>query len=340
MFKVTEVLAQYSIGQIQKVKALTAGLIHQTFYIESDLNQESTAWILQQLHPKLSTLEIRTDYEHVTQYLSNAGYAGPKIVCTIDQSYYAQDQKGTYWRLITYVPGNTYESVDRLELVELGAKALAQFHTIIQDFPHPILSKHLGHNTTAHLNALQQVAADPQYAQEWLIIKEVAEKIIEELPTCLLPSEIPRSIVHGDPKISNIRFQNDTAIMIDLDTCNVHSRLVDLGDAIRSWCYIEDAEEGDKFSIERYKTLITAYREYAPSFTELELEYLPSCGRLITLELASRFAKDYLEDYYFGFDQSKFASRKVHNKHAMHEMYSLAQEMKQAENQLKEWLTK
>ena len=141
MTKINQILAQYDIKAPYQIKRLTAGLIHQTFHVthissdESNLNthqEENTQWILQGLHPKLSSLEIRTDYQRITHYLSQKGYPGPTLISCKNGDHYVQDDEGTYWRLCTYVPGQTYEEVDNLDHIRLGAQALAQFHSLIQ----------------------------------------------------------------------------------------------------------------------------------------------------------------------------------------------------------------
>src|SRR5690606_9472887 len=56
--------------------------------------------------------------------------------------------------------------------------------------------------------------------------------------------ELPRRVVHGDLKISNVRFTGARAVaLIDLDTLGHDTLGAELGDALRSWCGVagEDA---------------------------------------------------------------------------------------------------
>ena len=114
--------------------------------------------------------------------------------------------------------------------------------------------------------------------------------------------------------------------------------LVDLGDAIRDWCHVPEAIQGERFSVERCRALLEGYLSVADELTELERAWLPRAGRVIALELASRFAWDYLEDSYFAYDATRFPSRRAHNAVRMRDMYLLADEMRAAADELAVWL--
>ena len=88
MTKINQILAYYDITAPYQIKRLTAGLIHQTFHVthvkldESNPNPhqaENTQWILQGLHPKLSSLEIRTDYDENPLYVCEICIAAPCV---------------------------------------------------------------------------------------------------------------------------------------------------------------------------------------------------------------------------------------------------------------------
>jgi hypothetical protein len=104
--------------------------------------------------------------------------------------------------------------------------------------------------------------------------------------------------------------------------------LVDLGDAVRSWCQETDLGQGPSFCFDHWQALVKGYMSYSDPLSALELECLPRAGYVITLELASRFAKDYLEDHYFAYDAQLYPNRKAHNQARLQAMWSLAQDMK------------
>ena len=329
-----EVLSHFDMPEEVELRPIQVGLIHQTYILSIDGTDQ---WVIQGLHPKLSNDEILADFEAVTTHLSDVDYGGPRLVKTKNGELAARHDNQR-WRLSTYVPGETFTEVNSPSLAFQGGAGLAHFHRAIGTIQYAFQSSHLGHKTHVHLQRLIDASQKTIYASAWSDIARHAEEIISELSSILLPEELPRQVVHGDPKISNLRFHNDKAIMIDLDTCAYHTRLVDLGDAVRSWCHTPQAPVGERFNISYYQSMISGYLSEGTAFTDLERAWLPHAGRTITLELASRFALDYLEDHYFAFDQQRFSSRRAHNLHRIRQMKQLAQEMKEATPQLENWL--
>ena len=115
--------------------------------------------------------------------------------------------------------------------------------------------------------------------------------------------------------------------MIDLDTCNRHTVLVDLGDAIRSWCRDGYEDEVQQFHLDRFEAILRGYAKSACPLSDDEVEYLWMAGPMITLELASRFARDVMEDSYFAYNSEIYESRRAHNLARMNSMIFLAKDM-------------
>ena len=155
------------------------------------------------------------------------------------------------------------------------------------------------------------------------------------ISSCRLPKNLPTRVVHGDPKISNVMFEGDRAIgMIDLDTCNRHTVLVDIGDAIRSWCRDGYEDEVQRFHLDRFEGILKGYAESGSTLCSDEVNALWMAGPMITLELSSRFARDVLEDEYFAYDQTQYDSRRAHNLARMKSMMYLAEDMLNHRNEM------
>ena len=102
--------------------------------------------------------------------------------------------------------------------------------------------------------------------------------------------------------------------VIDLDTCNHLTVLADLGDAFRSWCGGKEDDPNNAFNVELFMAGWDGYKEGAGDFiTQQEKDLVGQAIGCITLELAARFLKDVFDDSYFGFDESRYASRRGHN---------------------------
>ncbi len=319
------ILAQYDLGAVHGTELVVAGLMHQTWFIDS----AAGAFVLQRLHHKLSTTGILNDYVAVTAHLAAKGVAAPRLVPTRTGAPVATDAEARWWRLTTRVPGHTRARVTSVAEAEQGARALGRFHRAMADIDHTFESTHPLHDTAGHLARLQAALADPRFAAHRGSVADAAAQIVRLLPELLLPDDLPPRVVHGDPKISNVMFDADGQAvgLIDLDTCNTHSWLVDLGDAVRSWCRNGREDEPEAFHLDRFEAILRGYAAEGPTLSPAERAHLAGAGRLITLELASRFARDALEDDYFAFDADRYPDRRTHNLARTGAMLHLAADM-------------
>ncbi len=319
-------LAQYDLPPAEATPVVS-GLMHGTWKVEAG----GRRYAFQRLHHKLATPEIVDDYVAVTGHLAAKGVPAPELVPTAAGSPVATVD-GTWWRLSTWLDGDTRMKVTTAAEAYAGARMLGRFHRAMADIEHTFGSQHPLHDTRGHLARLEAAAADPAHAAALETIAPQVERIRALLPPLILPETLPRRVVHGDPKISNVLFAADAdpprAVgMIDLDTCNRHTVLVDLGDAVRSWCRDGGEDEEERFHIDRFEAILAGYAETGPPLTAAEVALLPGAGRLITLELASRFARDVLEDEYFAFDATRYPDRRSHNRARTRSMLFLAADM-------------
>ena len=206
----------------------------------------------------------------------------------------------------------------------------------MRDFPFEFESAHPLHDTDGHLEALAKALSNPEYASNWYLVADGARQIVKLMTQVRIPDDLPQRVVHGDPKISNVMFSAQQAIgMIDLDTCNRHTVLVDLGDAIRSWCRDGYEDEVQRFHLDRFEGILDGYAKSGSSLSPKEIDVLWMAGPMITLELASRFARDVLEDNYFAFDSGHYPSRRDQNLARMKSMLFLAQDMLSQSDEMK-----
>lgn len=319
-----EVLDRFDLGAAPATEPVDSGLMHGTWFVTAPAG----AFVLQRLHPKLATPEIMGDYAAVTAHLALKGLPAPRLVPTRAGEGVAHAADGTWWRLTTRVPGHTRSRVTSAAEAEQGARALGRFHRAMADLPHVFASQHPLHDTVAHLAGLNAAAARPELAHHGAQIAQEIDYLQAALPELLLSAALPARVVHGDPKISNVMFQGDQAVgLIDLDTCNRHSVLVDLGDAVRSWCRDGAEDENESFHLDRFDAVLRGYAAEGLALEASEIAGLATAGRLITLELAARFARDALEDEYFGFDARRYPDRRSHNRARTRAMLHLAADM-------------
>jgi Ser/Thr protein kinase RdoA (MazF antagonist) len=307
---IRSILRQYDIGTILKIKPVSVGLIHKTFSIRTNRGQ----YIIQCLHPILSSLGTAKDFFNVTQLLNEQGFKSPHCVKTKTGKILANDQ-GTKWRLQTKLSGKTFDRLTSAIMAKEAGNIYGMFHRTIDqaqfEFHSPIVL-HESKKVYKHFyNVLKRFKSSP-------LLKDVnveVETIKKEFPCYFLSDNLPQHVIHGDPKISNILFSGLKATaVIDLDTCQRQNLLVELGDAFRSWCGKREDDSHNTFSIPLFQASWKGYIAGSKGLLKKsEINLVPKAIGLITLELACRFLSDYFEDNYFGWNEKQYPSRRAHN---------------------------
>ncbi|MBT4856679.1 phosphotransferase [Candidatus Uhrbacteria bacterium] len=305
------VLEAYDLGPIDRVTKVSDGLIHQTYKVESMAGD----FILQRLHPLLGTSEIGQDFFAVTTHLNNEGFPAPEAVLGMGGEVLVND--GEYnWRMQTYIDGRTYSKLDNPYVAKEAGAIYGRLHKSLASMDYEFQSELKLHETEKIFAEFQEVignwGGDIGLKES---VRDEVDFILEHLPKQFLPSGLPQRVIHGDPKISNILFKGGEAVgVIDLDTCNNHTVLVDVGDAFRSWCGRDEDDSQNAFNLELFEAGWLGYIGTAGDFlTDEERSLVPRAISCITLELAARFLKDVFDDSYFGWDAERYASRREHN---------------------------
>lgn len=306
MLSVEEVLLKYNLVQA-KIDKITVGLINETHKVSTT----EGSFILQKLH-SIYKLETIMNVAAVGEFLISQGLIAPKVLQTRDGHWGVEDA-GQWWRLTTFIPGRVLERVDKPLLAYEAGKILGQFHWAMRNFSGILHETRRIHDSARHWTEF--LGAIPEKVEPEI---EELRKTITDLPHLFLPMYLEPAVAHGDPKISNIIFEecSDRArALIDLDGCNKQNNLViELGDAFRSWCGGYESTYPNCFDLDKFRAGWAGYLEGAKmAITKIERALLPRGIKLIILELASRFLRDYFEDRYFGWNVRLYPSRKAHN---------------------------
>ncbi len=340
-------LQAWDLGSIQSVTPVSGGLIHATFRVVS----HQGTFCLQALHPKLATDEILSDWEAVCHHLAAKGLAAPRPRPTKRTSRSWTEASGRRWRLATWLQGETLQAIVQPHQARQAAALFGRFYQAMRDIPYEFQSSHPLHDTAFHLKALEAALdrmtqagrrwdaatdrddklgwageGDPTGELDWAgEVEALGRSCIEAGRRLSLPGHLPRWIVHGDPKITNLLFRNGEAFaVLDMDTCGPHSILVDLGDALRSWAMAGPEDDSRGVRLDVVEEALAGWAEAGLQLTQDELALLPDAPAVITWELASRFTRDVIEDTYFGWDATKYPSRRAHNLARARSMASLA----------------
>lgn len=327
-------LSQYAeadLGIVRKIEPIIVGLIHNTYRVDSTKG----SFCLQRLHPKLASDQILDDYAVVTRHLCQHDFPAPQLLLSANGSPAVTDSEGRRWRLTTWLRGLNTSEIYSSEMLHSAAALLGKFHTVMLELDYTFRSAHPLHDTRHHLQNMREAVIAHGDDTWFARIAGHIEELDRRISPLLLP-ELPTAIVHGDPKISNFLFSDDmrAIAILDLDTCTQHTPLVDLGDAIRSWCHVVTSpEQIHDCRLDFFQALISGYISQAPPLSLQTAQLIPRAALLITLELASRFLTDVLRDCYFAWDHHRFPSRKHHNLQRAMDMLALADALEHTHEQ-------
>ncbi len=299
------------------IKRAASGLLNQTYLIRVNKPQPEL-YILQCVHPAVSMDGAMNNYFHVTQFLQSQNQPTQIMFKTIEDKLWVEDDelKTWRWRLMRGVEGEFYDKTTDTTLAKEAGKLLGQFHRTLSKYPRELEVGRISFQYDQELAKLHQfkdqLMADPDE-----FIHRATQLLLAEFPDLMLPTDLPKRIIHGDPKISNVLFtpEKQGICFIDLDTIQFLSPLYDLGDAMRSWCGQDEDDPNNTFNPEMYNALLSGYLSTSKDLlTEREIALIPKASKLIMLGLTARFLNDYIEDSYFGYDETRYESRKAHNK--------------------------
>ncbi|HEX4454852.1 MAG TPA: aminoglycoside phosphotransferase family protein [Kofleriaceae bacterium] len=327
----------------EQISPLAGGLINQTFCARDEHGVPVAA--VQCLHPIFGA-DVNLDLDAVTTHLAARGMATPRLLYTLDARPYVE-HAGRVWRATTWVPGESISAIPDESWARAGGELVGRFHRAVADLVYDYKFVRAGvHDTQRHLAKLAEVAersdAERSDAERSDVHREdLVREILDasrELPA--MP-ELPRRHVHGDLKISNLIFSPNVApvrgiALVDLDTLGKGTLAFELGDAMRSWCNPHGEDAGRvKLEVPLFAAAIGAFREVADSITTgAERRGIVVGLETVCVELAARFAVDVFEDRYFGWDPSRFSSRRAHNLVRAAGQLALAREVRAARDEL------
>jgi Ser/Thr protein kinase RdoA (MazF antagonist) len=297
-------LSHWEIAADVTLRPVTGGLINQTFSIEA---QGRPVGIFQRLNTAIFSPYVHEDIDAITSHLEASGLATPRLFRTASGALWHEDGEGAVWRAMSFLGNRTIERLEQPEDAYKAGELLARFHSSLANFDWDFRSVRPGsHDTEAHLQRLAEAIGANRGHRLWEQVNQLGRTIAEGWSSWEGPRALPQRIIHGDLKISNVRFQDREALcLIDLDTMGHGTLDVELGDAMRSWCN-PSAENTAKteFDLSIFRDAMSGYASGAaidpPSGAEWDS--IVRGTERICWELAARFAWDALAECYFGFE--------------------------------------
>jgi hypothetical protein len=314
-------------SEITNIKPFGNGNINATYLVslQGIKSQFSTdSFVLQRIstnvfpEPKLVMQNIRSYSDHVRDRLAKnpleRRWEVPQVLLTDQGQDYWLTENGEYWRSLSFITDSqSFDVMENASQAREVGYALGTFHYLTSDLPSEKLADTLVgfHITPQYLSKYQEVLAkskiqiklknSPELNYCFQIISD-RQGLANILEDAKVSGKLPLRTMHGDPKVNNILFDQQTNLamsIIDLDT--VKSGLIhyDIGDCLRSGCNPlgEEVSEWEtvKFDAELCSAILSGYLEVGRSFlTEYDYHYIYEAIRVITFELGLRFFTDYL----------------------------------------------
>lgn len=339
-----EVAANFTDSDIQDVQVISDGFLHQTFLVVTGDGK----FVMQRAHDVIKP-EVQEDIKAVTGRLQDEGVETFEVIETRDGGLFVQE--GPDWfRAMTYLDGETTKLT--VSGAESAAAKVAEFHEAVagMDYEFKFAIPHF-HDTRYVLDKLKRRYSEyvDESSELAMKIKHAIAGLVsavidagEEMVELFEGRELPKRLIHGDLKFTNILFERGTdeaKAVIDLDTMMMSTIAVELGDAARSWCNkaAEDDAENSEFDLEIFEAMIKGYFEKGRKFlTREERGSIVDGVLLITIELAMRFLEDAMEGEYFGWDNERFEARWEHNLERVKAQFKLFNDLKAKKEEAEE----
>lgn len=194
-------------------------------------------------------------------YARKQGVLVPEVISSIDGSWYLSpleniDSDYDIVYLMRDVPGKPMEQANEL-LLRQYAEAMAQFHRVGFDYPHPVLG------------------GDETWRSNWedrhelgSILKEnpsISQALLSEAIQLIEKTEVftlPQTIRHGDFRFCHVFFKDNVLSgIVDVDESTQGERLLDLCYGLASG---SSPAGGSLLNFEQLRSTLAMYHQYLP----------------------------------------------------------------------------
>ena len=282
---VRKISSDYNLGSIITIKPLaTSGNI--TFLILTTkgkfilrICQEGERWRSKQ--------EILAELELIDYLLKNK-FPAPVPVCKKDNSIIiALDNKFGYLRY--YDNGVAYTEPNIKQIEKFGA-LIGRFHKLTKGYKTKNKREHTWdlEKTKKNFQEFKKIVLKSNLKNNFQFI----ERAKEELLKLHFPNNLPKGMIHEDLGRRHIIWKNDKiSCVLDFDRCYYGKLILDLGQAIRGWCFINNWK---KWSNSNFEALLKGYQSNR-KISALEKRYLFDAVKFAILERGLSFYWRYIE---------------------------------------------
>ncbi|MGG5208182.1 phosphotransferase enzyme family protein [Chryseobacterium sp. MIQD13] len=289
---------------------ITNGLINTTYLVENHDSKEK--FILQKINTEVFKFPEIISHNHllINEMLENGNYSlqlvKPKEA--LSGNFIIKDENGESWRMLGFIEDTkTFFKIPDIKTAYESAKAVGSFLNTVNPETLPDIQTPIADFINFEKRILDYQTS-LQHADEDLLKNAASEiEIMNEL--LFLPQKwiemekenlLPKRIIHGDPNVRNILFDETSQplAVIDLDTVTISTILYDFGDMARSYTNTLDEDNGyayNNFNPHIYRTVKDGFLLHLKNkLTFEELENLDYAAQTVIYIQAVRFLTDYL----------------------------------------------
>lgn len=323
------------LGTPIEVVPIELGLINKTYVVTTT----QMKFILQEVSPIFDTT-VTKDSLAVAIHLERAGIEAPKPYATDEENLWYSHQ-GRIFRALRYIPGQSSHTLTSLDMVESAGRVVGQFHVAMMSFDYEYQSRrrHAG-DYGFHRGNLVLALKEHINHDYFVVVEASAQNMLNAIDEITCSLTTTRRHVHGDPKVSNILFDDNlrAICLVDFDTLGTAGWSLEMGDALRSWCNPHKEDVIEAFvNLERAEYALRGYGSMIRGFfSGKEVEELVKHTQAITLCLAMRYLTDVLNEKYFQFDAERFNRAAAHHWLRAQAMYQLFSDFARKKTQIYE----
>ena len=308
------------------------GLINHTWLIGSPVGG-----VLQWVNPIFNPL-IHEDIHALTTHLSNKGLTTTRLLPTNKGALYINDTNGGYWRMLSFVPGYTFDTIQTPNHAWAAGALVGRFHKALADFKHEWMAPFRdAHNTPTRMHQLKEALDDADGHHLEGQARTLGTAILNDWQTWNGTLDLPIRTTHGDLKISNLHFSHNPTTheisglcLLDLDTIGKGDYSIEMGDAWRSWCNPagESNLDNTRFDCTLFEASAQGWLGELGTIKPVEKDNLGLGIQRICLELSARFCTDAIRNTYFKEDRIQYPTIGQHNLLRANTQFRLATSVK------------